>query len=259
MNAVHLARMASYLSPLCFEPCGPCEDCCDCGPSAEEEAQRRARLMKVAWALTLFTILWNVVEAAATLITGALARSVALIAFGLDSLAEVSSALVVTWWLARRPTDKAAHERRAVRLIALSFFGIAAYVIWEAIADLVGVSQRPDPSTLGIVVLALSVVVMPILAWAKRRVASGLDSAALRADAAETRLCFYLSAVVLAGLVANGLFGWWWMDPLAGLAVAWVAIREGREAWAGGEESEAALVVTCQVACCPSCPQFSSA
>ncbi len=216
-------------------------------------------MKRAAWGLTVFTIVWNVIEAAVTLVTGALARSVALIAFGLDSLVEVSSALIITWWLARKPADQAAHEQRAVRLIALCFFAIAGYVVWEVVAKLTGVAERPEPTRVGVIVLGLSVVVMPVLAWAKRKVASGLGSAALMADAAETRLCFYLSAVVLVGLIANELFGWWWMDPLAALAVAWVAIREGREAWANGEESEAAMAIECQTECCPSCPLSAGA
>ena len=170
-----------------------------------------------------------------------LAGSIALVGFGLDSVVEVSSALVIVWRLSLQGSDRAANERaerRAVRLIAVSFFGIATYVVFDSIRTLVGVRDEPQPSAVGLAITGLSLIVMPSLAFAKQWVAKRLRSVALRADAAETMLCTYLSAVVLLGLAANALFGWWWMDPVAGLVVAGLAIREGREAWTSGELCE---------------------
>jgi divalent metal cation (Fe/Co/Zn/Cd) transporter len=248
-----MALMLSSPVAGCVDVCGPCLDCCDCGPDAEAEAQRLTRYRRFAWALTAFTVVWNGIEAAGGLLSGLLARSVALIGFGLDSLVEVSSALVVTWWLSHRSDEDGSKERRAVRLIAVSFFGIAAYVSWQAMSELAGFAERPERSPFGMVMIGMALLVMPSLAWAKRRVARELGSVALMADAAETRLCFYLSAVVLAGLLANGVLGWWWMDPIAGLAVAAVAVNEGREAWAEGAESDPTFA-PCAEACCPACP-----
>jgi divalent metal cation (Fe/Co/Zn/Cd) transporter len=198
----------------------------------------QAHLRRWAWGLTALTIAWNSLEAIVALLSGLAAGSIALVGFGLDSVVEVSSALVIVWRLTRHGGDAEANERaerRAVRLIALTFFAIAAYVTYDAGAKLLGVSAEPEHSTVGLVLVALSLVVMPALAWAKRRVAAGLGSVALKADAAETQLCTYLSAVVLVGLAANSLFGWWWMDPLAGLGVAAIAFNEGRTAWASGD------------------------
>jgi divalent metal cation (Fe/Co/Zn/Cd) transporter len=174
-------------------------------------------------------------------VSGLLAGSIALVGFGLDSVVEVSSAVVIAWRLSRQGDDHAANERaerRAVRMIALSFLAIAAYVTYDSLTKLLGISDRPEHSTVGLILVGLSLLVMPTLAWAKRRVATGLNSVALKADAAETQLCTYLSAVVLVGLAANGLFGWWWMDPLAGLFVAGLAAKEGREAWNSGDLCE---------------------
>jgi cation diffusion facilitator family transporter len=210
--------------------------------------------------LTALTIIWNVIEAAVAIISGVLARSTALIGFGLDSLIETASAFIITWRLAAQGDDAEANERaeqRAVRLIALTFFAIAGYVVWDAITKLVGMNDRPEQTTVGLVLVGLSLVVMPLLAWAKRRVAHELGSVALRADAAETQLCSYLSVVVLVGLSANALLGWWWMDPIAGLVVAGLAIREGRAAWVSGDlccEVATAQLQPCEVSCCPSCP-----
>jgi len=198
----------------------------------------QARLRRWAWWLTGLTIGWNSLEAIVALLSGIAAGSIALVGFGLDSVVEVSSALVIVWRLTRQGTDAEANERaerRAVRLIALTFFAIAAYVAYDAGAKLLGVSAEPEHITVGLILVTLSLVVMPALAWGKRRVAAGLGSVALKADAAETQLCTYLSAIVLVGLAANSLFGWWWMDPIAGLGVAAVAIREGREAWTSGD------------------------
>jgi divalent metal cation (Fe/Co/Zn/Cd) transporter len=126
-------------------------------------------------------------------------------------------------------------ERRAVRLIALSFFALAAYLVADSAARLLGVGLEPEQSLPGLVLVTLSLVVMPLLAWAKRRVAAALGSVSLRADSAQTQLCTYVSAVVLVGLGANALAGWWWMDPLAGVGVAAIAVREGWEAWRSGD------------------------
>ncbi|HEY3062026.1 MAG TPA: cation transporter [Chloroflexota bacterium] len=194
-----------------------------------------------AWALTAATIAWNTLEAIIAIVGGVIAGSIALVGFGLDSLVEVSRAIVIVWRLSLHGGDHEANERaerRAVRLIAVSFFGIAAYVAFDSVGALLGLRDEPQPSTLGIAITALSLVVMPSLAFAKRRVAKRVGSVALRADAAETMLCTYLSAVVLLGLAANALFGWWWMDPLASLAVAGLAIREGRSAWTSGDLCE---------------------
>jgi divalent metal cation (Fe/Co/Zn/Cd) transporter len=215
-----------------------CEGTCDC------TAPRRATdpvALRWAWWLTAATIAWNVIEAVVAVGGGLLAGSIALVGFGLDSMVEVSSALVIAWRLSRHGADHASNERaerRAVRLIALSFFGIAAYVTFDSVAALLGLRNEPQPSRLGLAITAFSLVVMPSLALAKRRVAKRIASVALKADAAETMLCTYLSAIVLLGLAANAVLGWWWMDPIAGLVVAALAIREGREAWTNGELCE---------------------
>jgi divalent metal cation (Fe/Co/Zn/Cd) transporter len=201
----------------------------------------RLGLRRWAWWLTALTIGWNSLEAVVAVVSGLQAGSIALVGFGLDSVIEVSSAVVIAWRLSRQGDDHASNERaerRAVRLIAVSFLAIAAYVTYDAIAKLLGIGAHPEHSTAGLVLVGLSLVVMPALAVAKRRVAAGLGSVALKADAAETQLCTYLSAVVLIGLAGNSLFGWWWMDPLAGLVVAAIALKEGREAWMSGDLCE---------------------
>jgi divalent metal cation (Fe/Co/Zn/Cd) transporter len=217
-----------------------CAEGCACrSPQPVRSVDRRLR--RWAWWLTALTIGWNSLEAVVAIASGLLAGSIALVGFGLDSVVEVSSAVVIAWRLSRQGADHAANERaerRAVRLIALSFLAIAAYVTYDAVTTLLGIGDEPEHSPVGLALVALSLVVMPTLAWAKRRVAAGLGSPALKADAAETQLCTYLSAVVLVGLAANGLLGWWWMDPLAGLAVAGLALKEGREAWTSGDLCE---------------------
>ena len=245
----------------CVDECSPCVQCCDCEPSAGPSAEAR-RFRRFAWWLTAFTIAWNSFEALVALASGLVARSIALVGFGLDSLVETGSALVIAWRLWRHGPDEEANqraERRAVRLIAVSFFGIAAYVTYDAVRTLLGVGERPDASPVGLITVAVSLFVMPAIALAKRRIAAKLGSPALNADAAETMLCAYLSGVVLLGLVANRLFGWWWMDPLAGLVVAGLAISEGRRAWASSELCGADDVlitdpIQCLKLCCPACP-----
>jgi divalent metal cation (Fe/Co/Zn/Cd) transporter len=235
VRLVHYLGMADVQAES-LVPVAACADGWACTPGSP--ASDSARLRRRAWWLTALTIGWNSLEAVVAIVGGLLAGSIALVGFGLDSVIEVSSALVVAWRLAHRsadPISDARSERRAVRLIALTFFAIAAYVVWDAATKLLGVADEPESSPVGIAITALSLVVMPLLAWAKRHVARGLGSVALQADAAETQLCAYLSAVVLVGLVANGALGWWWMDPLAALVVAALAVWEGRRAWISGE------------------------
>jgi divalent metal cation (Fe/Co/Zn/Cd) transporter len=185
--------------------------------------EQRGRLL--AW----LTILWNALEGVIAIAAGAAAGSLALIGFGLDSFIEVFAAGVVLWQL-RGITEE--RERRALRLIALSFFVLAVYVIIEAGRGL-SADHHPGESLVGIVLAITSLIVMPLLAWTKRRAGRRLANPVLVADSTETALCSYLSAILLGGLILNAIAGWWWADPLAAVGIAVVALREGREAWRG--------------------------
>ena len=247
----------------CDLQCHACPGCCDC-ESASSNSDRVRRLHRFAWGLTATTIAWNSIEAIIAVVSGLLARSIALVGFGLDSIVEVSSALIIVWRLFSHRDDEEANERaeqRAVRLIALSFFAIAIYVTVDSVMKLLGRGEPPERSQVGLILVGLSLCVMPALMWAKRQVAHRLGSVALDADANQTKICTYLSAVVLIGLGANALLAWWWMDPLAGLVVAGLAIKEGRAAWASGDlccEVDALRAnlapQPCLEACCPGCP-----
>lgn len=198
--------------------------------SAAPSADRRAVLhRRVRW-LVAGTIAYNLVEAGVALAAGTVASSVALIGFGLDSLIEVGSAAAVAWQFAA--PDPRRRERVALRVIAWSFFALAAYVTVEAARALAGGAEA-GRSTVGIVLVAVSVVVMPFLSLAQRRAGTELGSASAVADSKQTLLCTYLSAAVLVGLVLNATLGWWWADPVAGLVLAVLAVREGRRAWRG--------------------------
>lgn len=188
-----------------------------------------AALLRRGLRLEYFTIVWNALEAAVAVGAGISAGSVALVAFGLDSLIELFAASVVVWQL-RGATEE--RERRALRLIAVSFFVLAAYVGVRAIGDLV-VGVEAAESSIGILLAGVSLVVMLALAVAKRRTGRQMGSATLIADSAETFLCSYLSVVLLVGLVLNATVGWWWADPVAALVIAGLALREGIEAWRG--------------------------
>jgi len=187
----------------------------------------RVRLLVVA------TITYNVVEAAVALTAGVAASSTALVGFGLDSLIEVSSAAAVAWqFCARTAPARQARERTALRVIAVSFFALAGYVTVEAIRALAGGGQA-STSRVGLVLAAVSVVVMPVLSGAQRRAGRELGSASAVADSHQTLLCTYLSGVLLVGLALNGLLDWGWADPAAGLVIAVLALVEGRRAWQG--------------------------
>jgi divalent metal cation (Fe/Co/Zn/Cd) transporter len=191
------------------------------------------RLLRRGLALAGLTVAWNVVEAVVAIAAGVAASSIALIGFGFDSTIEVMSAVVVGWQFQRElqagyDEDR---ERRALRLIAVSFFVLATYVVIASLRGLFLTDTEAAESTAGIVLAAVSLVVMPALAWVKRRTADALDSPTLRADSTETILCSWLSGVLLAGLVLNATLGWWWADPLAAIAIAAFAVTEGLEAW----------------------------
>lgn len=192
--------------------------------------RRRAVLGRRAQLLAGASVLYNLVEAVVAIAAGAIASSIALVGFGLDSLVEMASGLVILWQF--RAALPESRERQALRLIAISFFALAGYVGFESVRSLVS-AEGADHSTIGIVIAAVSLVVMPLLSWAQRRTGRELGSGSVVADSKQTLLCTYLSAVVLVGLLANSLLGWWWADPLAALVVAGVALREGLEAWRG--------------------------
>jgi divalent metal cation (Fe/Co/Zn/Cd) transporter len=197
---------------------------------SRDRLRRRGRLLAGA------TIAWNAVEGVIAVAAGIGAGSLALVGFGLDSFIEVFAGGVVLWHLGGGTEDR---EQRALRLIAVSFFVLAAYVVAEAARDLLA-GEEAGESPVGIALAAVSLAVMPALAWAKRRTGRALGDTVIAADATETALCSYLSAILLAGLVLNATVGWWWADPLAALAIAALALREGREAWQGDS-------------CCDSC------
>lgn len=197
------------------------------GPTSERQAvlSRRIRLLVAA------TITYNVIEAIIAISAGSIASSSALIGFGLDSVVEVLSAAAVAWQFAGR--DHEAREKTALRLIALSFFGLAAFVTVDAVRSLLSGAEAQH-SLVGIILAAVSLAVMPFLSWAQRRAGRQLGSRSAVADSKQTLLCTYLSGVLLVGLLLNSTLGWFWADPIAALIIAAVAIREGLEAWRGG-------------------------
>ena len=188
--------------------------------------QRRAR--QLAWG----GIAWHVIEFAIALAAGIAAGSIALVAFGADSLIEALAGFVVLWLFTGSRVESESAERRAQQLIAGSFFVLAAYVTVESVRTLVG-GSHPEVSWVGIGLALFTAVTMPLLAAAKRRVGHKLNSSATVKEASQTQICAYLSVALLVGLLANALAGWWWADPLAALFIAGVAAREGRQAWRG--------------------------
>ena len=195
-------------------------------PSPDSATLER-RGVHLEWA----TIAWNSIEAAVAIASGVAAHSIALVAFGLDSAIEIFSATVTLWQLQGGDEER---ERKATRLIALSLFALALYVAADAIWGLAH-HAKPDTSISGIAIAGAALIVMPLLAVGKRRVGQALDNSTLLADSAETLLCAAFSATALVGVGLNAAFGWRWADPVAALALAVLAVREGREAWSGDE------------------------
>jgi divalent metal cation (Fe/Co/Zn/Cd) transporter len=184
--------------------------------------------------LNYATIGYNTLEAIMSVAAGAVSGSVVLVGFGIDSVIEVSSSVAAQWRLRaeRDPQTRERIESITLRVIGWLFLSLAIYIAVDAGRSLL-LRERPEGSIIGIVILALSIVVMPFLARAKRRVATGLGSRALNAEAAQTALCAYLSVIALAGVVLNALFGWWWADPVAALGMVPIIAREGVEGMRG--------------------------
>jgi divalent metal cation (Fe/Co/Zn/Cd) transporter len=214
-----------------------CADGC-CAPTnttsgtaaASVTTDRRAVLSRRVRLLVAATITYNAIEAVIAITAGTIASSTALIGFGLDSVIEVASATAVAWQFSGK--DPQARERTALKVIAVSFFALAAYVTVESVRSLLG-ADAAEHSTVGIALAAVSLLVMPFLSYAQRRAGRELGSASAVADSKQTLLCTYLSGVLLVGLLLNSLLGWSWADPIVALVIAAVAVKEGREAWRG--------------------------
>ena len=195
--------------------------------------EEMSRLRRRGFWLEYASMAWMTVEAAVAIVSGIIAASIALIGFGLDSVIEFFAAAVVVWQL--RGTASEERETQALRLIGGTFFALAAYLTIESITDLVS-QHRPEQSTAGIAVTGAALVIMPLLALAKRRTGQQLGNQALIADAAESAFCAFTSAAALIGIGLNAWLGWWWADPAAALIIAALAVREGIDCWE--QESE---------------------
>jgi divalent metal cation (Fe/Co/Zn/Cd) transporter len=190
------------------------------------DAARKAR-----W-LSWLSLAWMGAEGVIALTAGVLAGSIALVSFGLDSFIEGFASLVIVWRFTGSRLLSHAAEERAQKLVAVQFFLLAPYVGFEAVHKLL-TGEQPETSWLGIALVTSSVIGMPFLGIAKRRLADKLGSVATRGEGTQNLLCAYLAAAVLVGLLGNALFGFWWLDPVAALFVAAVAVKEGRESWRG--------------------------
>ena len=196
----------------------------------EISTERRSKLNQRIRFLVIFTISYNLIEAALALYAGAVANSSALLGFGLDSTIEVTSALAVAWQFSGpRPQER---EKTALRIIAASFFGLAAFVTYDAISSLIA-RESPESSTIGIAIAIASLLIMPTVALMQRRTGEEIGSHSAVADSKQTLLCTYMSGVLLVGLIANSALGWWWADSVAALIIAGLAVREGISAWNG--------------------------
>lgn len=199
-----------------------------------QAAGNRADLIRRGRYLEYFTIGYNSLEGLIALGAGIFAGSIALVGFGFDSLIEVTSGVVLLWRL-HADVDEVRRERVeaiSLRIVGVCFLALALYVSHDSVESLIG-REPPDESVVGIALAAVSLIVMPLLVRAKRRVARGINSGALMADSKQTELCTYLSAILLIGLLLNALFGWWWADPVAALIMVPIIIKEGIEALRG--------------------------
>ena len=199
------------------------------------------RLYKKGLFLEYITVVYNVLEAIVSIVFGSIAGSVALIGFGLDSVVESLSGLILIWRLRQHGKIKAADEerieKRARKLVAATFFILGSYILYESVEKL-AVREIPEPSLPGIIIAILSIAIMPVLTWQKYKTGKKINSRALMADARETLACAFLSVALLLGLGANYLFGFWQADPIVGLIIVAFLFREGWEAWRESVEEE---------------------
>lgn len=197
-------------------------------------AGERARLVRRGQRLSWLTLGYNLLEGVIGIAAGLLAGSIALVGFGVDSVIELAGSVAALWRLGADvdPARREHAERMTLRMVGTLFLALAAYVAWDAIRALVA-REAPDESLPGIVLAAASLLVMPLLARAKRRVAAALGSRALHSEAQQTQLCTYLSAILLGGLLLNAAIGWWWADPVAALVMVPIIAREGIEGLRG--------------------------
>ena len=217
------------------------DGCSHCAHEAVPDTTRGAALRR-ALALEYLTVSWNLVEGVIAIAAATAASSVALLAFGIDSFVECTSGAVMIWRLraehnARKaePAHIEAIERKAQKLVAVSLFLLAAYVCFDAATSLWS-CEKPEFSTVGVVLTSVSLAVMLFLARAKRRAAVALGSRALEADAFQTTACWWLSLAALVGVTLNGALGWWWADPIAAFVIAGLVVKEGKEAWEGDHD-----------------------
>lgn len=200
----------------------------------ETASVERTAVVRHGRRLEYFTIAWNALEGLVAVVAGAIAGSISLVGFGIDSFIEVTSGSVLLW---RMSVDAEVHrrelnERNALRIVGVCFLLLAAYIAYESVSDLWSRSA-PEHSIPGIVLACLSLVVMPLLSRAKRKVGNALGSAAMHADAKQTEFCTYLSAILLAGLLLNTFLGLWWADPVAALIMVPIIAKEGIEGLQG--------------------------
>jgi len=206
-----------------------------------EAALNRRAVAERGKRLEYFTIAWNSLEGLVALIAGVLAGSISLVGFGIDSFIEVTSGATLLWRMTvdAEEQTRERNERLSLRIVGTCFLALSAYVGYESLADLIS-TRAPEHSIPGIILACVSLVVMPILSGAKKRVGKELSSAAMTADAKQTDFCVYLSAILLAGLLLNATLGWWWADPAAALIMVPIIAKEGVDAVQG-------------TACCDSC------
>jgi divalent metal cation (Fe/Co/Zn/Cd) transporter len=188
----------------------------------------RAATVRRGRTLEYFTIVWNVLEGVAAVVMGWIAGSISLVGFGIDSFIEVTSGATLLWRMAvdADTLRRERNETRALRIVGLCFLGLAAYVGYESLSDLVR-KHAPERSIAGIALACASLVVMPLLSRAKRKIGGALNSAAMNADAKQTEFCAYLSAILLLGLLLNAVWGLWWADPIAALVMTPIIANEG--------------------------------
>jgi len=199
---------------------------------ASNDTARRGQVRRGLW-LEYLTVGWNSLEGIIALVAGFAAGSIALVGFGFDSIIEVTSGAALLWRLhLDAPERRERAEQVSLKIVGVSFLALAAYVAYDAVSSLI-TRESPEASHVGIALAALSIVVMPLLARAKRGVAAKINSRAMQADSRQTDICAYLSAILLGGLILNALLGWWWADPVAALVMTPIIMKEGVEALRG--------------------------